>query len=54
MPLFKKEKKGVISCGTKKSFCSSLFIGKNRKHKYEGGEKTILILLSTNYFKISI
>nr|QYC37352.1 ribosomal protein S19 [Paspalum millegrana] len=34
-------KKGVISCDTKKneSFCSSSFIGKNRKGQYEGGER---------------
>jgi hypothetical protein len=37
----KRKKKGVISCDTKKneSFCSSSFIGKNRKGKYEGGER---------------
>ena len=36
-----KRKKGVISCDTKKneSFCSSSFIGKDRKGQYEGGER---------------
>uniref|UniRef100_A0A453GPQ4 Uncharacterized protein n=1 Tax=Aegilops tauschii subsp. strangulata TaxID=200361 RepID=A0A453GPQ4_AEGTS len=36
-----KRKKGVIICDTKKneSFCSSSFIGKDRKGQYEGGER---------------